>query len=85
MDFFYWENIFIVSVSFVHQPLLSMARVRNVINSENLGSEALEWYSNSRFFPHSNLESQVVGKLRLGRFVSHFGLIILGMRGGLQL
>lgn len=31
--FFYWENILIVSVSFIHQPLLSMSPVRNMLNS----------------------------------------------------
>lgn len=30
---------------------------------ENLGSEALEWFPDSRLFPHSNLETWVVGEL----------------------
>lgn len=30
---------------------------------ENLGSEALEWYPDSSFFPHSNLETWVVWEL----------------------
>lgn len=32
-EFFNWENIFIESVSSVYQPLLSVPRVRNVLNS----------------------------------------------------
>lgn len=48
---------------------------------DNLGSEALEWFPDSRSFSHSNF-GDLWGTLRLGGFVSHLGLIVLGVSGG---
>lgn len=67
MDFFNWEDILIVSMALVHHPLLSRPHVKNWFNSwgppENLVSEALGWYPDSRSFSHSKSGDVGCGEL----------------------
>lgn len=66
MDFFNWEDILIVSMTLFHHPLLSRPCVKTGLNSwgppDNLGSEALEWYPDSRSCSHSTFGDMGCGK-----------------------